>query len=92
MHADPVMARVLIRVAADVPDTAMEAFPTLTCVSQPAHTTLVGSVTDQEELHGVLHHLDDLGIEIVEVVTIPDETDAAVPETAPARHLRRNLR
>ncbi|MCL3861904.1 hypothetical protein [Actinotalea sp. K2] len=66
----------LIRLSADLPADALAAFPALTCVAQPAHTALVGPVADQEELQGVLHHLNDLGIAIVEVVTIPAETES----------------
>lgn len=69
------MPRMLIRLSADVPEDALEAFPALACVTQPAHTALVGPIADQEELQGVLHHLSDLGIAIVEVVTIPDDTE-----------------
>lgn len=77
MCAVPAMPRMLIRLSADVPQEALEAFPWLTCVTQPAHTALVGAVADQEELQGVLHHLNDLGLEIVEVVTIPDDAGHA---------------
>lgn len=65
----------LIRLATDVPPDALEAFPALACVAQPAHTAVIGPIADQEELNGILHHLNDLGIEVVEMVTIPDDTD-----------------
>jgi hypothetical protein len=65
----------LIRIAAEVPDAVLSAFPWLVPVHQPAHTALVGPVMDQEELQGVLQQLSDLGIALVEVVTIPDGTD-----------------
>jgi hypothetical protein len=37
-----------------------------------AQTTLTGDVVDQEELQGVLNYLSQMGLSIVDVVTIPD--------------------
>jgi hypothetical protein len=39
---------------------------------EPVETVLRGAVTDQEELHGLLGRLQDLGLELVEVRRLPD--------------------
>ena len=66
------MARMLIRVDAELSDELSGAFPHLTARTQRATTTLTGEMADQEELQGVLNLLNSLGIAVVEVVTIPD--------------------
>ena len=66
------MTRMMIRVDAEISDELSGAFPHLVARTQPATTTLTGEVTDQQELQGVLNLLSSLGIEVVEVVTIPD--------------------
>ena len=66
------MTRMLIRVDAAMSDELSGAFPHLVARVHPATTTLTGEMTDQQELQGVLHLLDALGIGVVEVVTIPD--------------------
>lgn len=63
----------MIRVDADLTDELSGAFPQLTVRHHRAQTTLTGRVTDQEELQGVLNLLSTLGIDVVEVVTIPDD-------------------
>lgn len=66
------MAKMMIRVDAELSDELSGAFPHLTAHTQRATTTLTGEVTDQEELQGVIQLLGSLGIAVVEVVTIPD--------------------
>lgn len=66
------MTKFLIRVDSELSDEFTDAFPALTSRSQRVHTTLTGELTDQEELQGVLNHLRSMGVNIVEVVTIPD--------------------
>jgi hypothetical protein len=66
------MTKILIRVDSELSDEFTAAFPALTSRSQRVHTTLTGELNDQEELQGVLNHLRSLGVNIVEVVTIPD--------------------
>ena len=48
--------------------------PSPSCPSRPqrATTTLTGDLVDQQELQGVLNLLSSLGIDVIEVVTIPD--------------------
>lgn len=67
------MARTLIRVDAEISDELSSAFPQLAARHHRAHTTLVGEITDQEELQGVLNLLSSLGIPVVEVLTIPGD-------------------
>ncbi len=67
------MIRALIRVDGEIPEDATSAFPHLIARQQRASTTLVGDVIDQQELQGVLNLLSSLGIDVVEVVTIPDD-------------------
>jgi hypothetical protein len=67
------MARMLIRVDAELTDELSHAFPHLTARSHPASTTLTGDVVDQQELQGVLNLLSSLGIDVVEVLTIPGD-------------------
>lgn len=69
------MPRTLIRLSSELPEDALAAFPWLTRVTEPARTTLVGPIVDTEQLQGLLHHLNDLGVAIVEVVTIPDDVE-----------------
>jgi len=68
-----VVARVLIRVDAELSDELVDAFPQLTSRHHRASTTLTGEVADQQELQGVLNLLSSLGIDVVEVVTIPED-------------------
>jgi hypothetical protein len=67
------VAKMMIRVDADVSDELSAAFPHLTARHHRASTTLTGQVTDQEELQGVLNLLSSLGIEVIEVLTIPED-------------------
>lgn len=66
------MARVMIRVDTEVSDELAGAFPHLVPHTQRATTTLVGELTDQQELQGVINLLSSLGIGVVEIVTIPN--------------------
>jgi hypothetical protein len=63
---------VLIRVDAEMSEELTSAFPQLTMRQHPVTTTLTGQVIDQQELEGVLKLIRGLGIDVVEVLTIPD--------------------
>lgn len=67
------MTRVHIRVDAELSDELAGAFPQLVKRTQRATTTLTGDLADQQELQGVLNLLSSLGVDVIEVVTIPDE-------------------
>lgn len=66
------MASYLIRVTGRLSARLLDTFPTLAASVGPVHTTLLGPLPDQGALTGVLNHLDELGVEIVEVVRLPD--------------------
>ncbi len=66
------MTKVLIRVNAKLSDELTSAFPQLMVRNHPAQTTLMGDLSDQDELQGVLSLLRSLGIEVVEIVTLPE--------------------
>jgi hypothetical protein len=40
---------------------------------EPVETVLRGPVTDQDGLHGLLGHLQDMGLELVEVRQLPGD-------------------
>ena len=66
------MTRVMIRVAEEVSDELLSAFPQLVPSVTRTQTTLTGQVVDQEELQGVINHLASMGVTIVAVLTIPE--------------------
>jgi hypothetical protein len=66
--------RMMIRVDAELSPDALSAFPHLVAVPQRPQTVLSGDVADQEELQGVISLLVSLGVEVVEVLTVPAPT------------------
>jgi hypothetical protein len=56
-----------IRVRGQLGPTLLEAFPTLTAHSQGPDTMLSGPLSDQAALYGVLHQIEALGLELLEV-------------------------
>ena len=40
---------------------------------EPVETVLRGPVTDQKGLHGILEHLQEMGIELIEVRRLPGD-------------------
>jgi hypothetical protein len=83
------MPRLLIRVSAEVSEEMLGPFPGLTPTLQPAQTTLTGLVRDQAELQGVLNYLTQLGVTILEVVTIPEEREHDAGSVPPPARRRR---
>jgi hypothetical protein len=67
------MRSYLIRVNGRLSSGLLAAFPTLRAHVEPGTTTLIGHLPDQGALTGVLNHLDELGVEIVEVIRLPAE-------------------
>jgi hypothetical protein len=61
-----------IRVTGRLSSGLLTAFPGLRARCEPVQTMLVGWLPDQSALTGVLDHLDELGVEIVEVIRLPD--------------------
>jgi hypothetical protein len=78
--------RYLIRVDQRLSDEMASAFPLLSSQVQPVQTVLTGDFADAEQLSGVLNYLGQMGVDIVELVRIPEETraeEAGYTETPP---------
>jgi hypothetical protein len=56
-----------IRVRGPIGPTIMQAFPTLTATRSGHDTLLTGSLPDQSALYGVIHQLEALGLELLEI-------------------------
>jgi len=67
------VAKMLIRVDAELTDELAGAFPHLTARLHRASTTLTGDIADQHELEQLLHALDALGVDVVGLRTIPED-------------------
>ena len=67
------MVKLLIRVDGALTDELTNAFPHLSRRHHRPSTTLVGDMVDQEELQGVLNLLSALGVDVLEVLTIPED-------------------
>ena len=63
-----------IRVRGRLSDTMTDAFEDFTASLKPAETVMRGELQDQSELHGVLDRLQALGLELIEVRRIKDES------------------
>ena len=49
----------------------MQAFPTLAVRRSGEDTLLSGSLLDQSALYGVIHELEALGLELLEIRSLP---------------------
>jgi hypothetical protein len=56
-----------IRVRGPIGPTMMQAFPTLAATRSGQDTLLVGSIPDQSALYGVIHQLEALGLQLLEI-------------------------
>jgi hypothetical protein len=56
-----------IRVRGPIGPTIMQAFPTLTATRSGRDTLLTGSLPDQSALYGVIHELEALGLQLLEL-------------------------
>ena len=56
-----------IRVRGPIGPTIMQAFPTLTASRSGRDTLLAGSIPDQSALYGVIHQLEALGAQLLEI-------------------------
>jgi len=60
-----------IRVRGTVGESVVAALPGLRAETRPVVTVLSGNVADAAALHGVLHRIRALGLELVEVRRAP---------------------
>ena len=60
-----------IRVSGPIGPTMMQAFPTLAVASRGQDTLLTGSLPDQCALYGVIYQLEALGLELLEIRSLP---------------------
>lgn len=56
-----------IRVRGAIGPTIMQAFPTLTATRSGPDTLLAGPLPDQSALYGVIHQLEALGLQLLEI-------------------------
>ena len=56
-----------IRVRGPIGPTMMQAFPTLAATRSDQDTLLIGSLADQCALYGVIHQLEALGLQLLEI-------------------------
>ena len=60
-----------IRIGGPIGRTMMEAFPTLAATRSGQDTLLTGSLPDQSALYGVIHELEALGLQLLEIRRLP---------------------
>ena len=60
-----------IRVRGPIGPTMMQAFPTLAATRSGHDTLLTGSLPDQCALYGVIHQLEALGLQLLEIRRLP---------------------
>jgi hypothetical protein len=63
-----------IRIRGRVSAAVLETFGAMESDVEPVETILHGPVRDQAELHGLLHRLQSLGLELIEVRRLPDSS------------------
>jgi hypothetical protein len=56
-----------LRVRGPIGPTMMEAFPTLAASRSGEDTLLTGSLPDQSALYGLIHQLEALGLQLLEI-------------------------
>jgi hypothetical protein len=56
-----------IRVRGPIGPTMLQAFPTLTATRSEQDTLLTGALRDQCALYGVIHELEALGLQLLEI-------------------------
>jgi len=68
-----------IRVAGLVPRAGLAELRDIVLVEQELRTVLTGSFEDQVALHGFLHRLRSLGLDVVEVRGLPEQDNENSP-------------
>ena len=61
------LQRYEIRVRGPIGPTMMQAFPTLAASRSGHDTLLTGALPDQSALYGVIHELEALGLQLLEI-------------------------
>jgi hypothetical protein len=61
-----------IRIRGRVSQTVLDTFEQMESSAERVETILHGPVRDQAELHGLLHRIQALGLELVEVRRLPE--------------------
>jgi hypothetical protein len=69
----------VIRVAGQLSDDLLTAFPLLVATTEPVTTVLQGLLPDQSALTAVIDHLDELGIHIIGLTSLPEVTTTKRP-------------
>lgn len=64
--------RYAIRVRGPIGPTMMQGFPTLAAASVGQDTLLSGSLPDHSALYGVIHQLEALGLQLLEIRQLPN--------------------
>jgi hypothetical protein len=62
------------RIKGRLSDSLSGAFEDFTAAVRPAETVMRGEVRDQAELHGLLDRIQSLGLELIEVRRLPEES------------------
>ncbi len=81
-----------IRVRGPIGPTTMQAFPTLAAASRGQDTLLCGSLPDQSALYGVIHQLEALGLELLEIAVCRSSRDRALVTGARSQQTTRKRR
>ena len=69
-----------IRVRGPIGPMMMQAFPTLAAANRGQDTLLTGSLPDQSALYGVIHQLEALGLELLEIRCRPTDLQSSACE------------
>jgi len=63
-----------IRVSGLIPDSLLAELEGVQAVVEPVQTVLRGPVVDQAALHGIINRLQRLGLDLIEVRRLSDDT------------------
>jgi hypothetical protein len=81
-----------IRVRGPIGPTMMQAFPTLAAARRSQDTLLTGSLPDQSALYGVIHELEALGLELLEIHCLPTVRRSSASASRSSEETTRNRR
>jgi hypothetical protein len=70
------------RIRGPLSPEVLDALQPLRPVQSATETVLSGEVVDQAALHGVIARLEQLGVELVELVQLPEAHDGPSPRTS----------